>query len=189
MAEFEIRSCSIEDGPALAKVYVSAFWTDLTWVVIWRGKTLEYVIAQSGRRWPYTLLMNRANRRHQKVLDAETGSVVGYARWTLPELDINLLNNSSVWPDAQVPAVAPDREQEAKADYAGADYNYDRSLDELDRPLDAMMERLKSEKPHVGKEIAYQFHVGLVLIILYWQFWMSWQFIPTIGGEELQRCC
>jgi GNAT superfamily N-acetyltransferase len=122
-------------------------------VVIWPGKTLEYVTAQSCRRWPYTLLMNRANRRHQKIVDVETGVVVGYARWTLPELDNNILDNDSVWPDAQVPAVTPDREQEAKADHEAADYDYDRSLDELDGPLDAIMDRLKSEKPYIGKDI------------------------------------
>jgi hypothetical protein len=149
MARFEIISCSIDDGPAIAKANISAFWRDPTWVVIWPGKTLEYVIAQYSRRMPYTLLLDRAHRRHQMVVDTETGVIVGYTRWTLPELDG--LDMETFWPMARVPGVTQNQEREAEAEYSAADYAFDRSLDELDRPLDDIMDRLTRQKKHVGK--------------------------------------
>jgi hypothetical protein len=148
MGSFKISSCSIADGPAIGNVNVSALWTDSTWAVIWPGKTREYVIAQSSRRMPYTLLSDRPHNRYEKVIDIRTGIVVGYARWTLPKLDG--LNMESFWAEAIVPPVSADRERQAKAEHSTADFSYDHSLDELDRPLDEIMDRLESSKKYIG---------------------------------------
>ena len=148
MGLFKVSSCCIADGPAIGNVTVSAVWIDPTWAVIWPGKSREYVITQYSRRMPHTLLSDRPHRRHEKVIDTKTGIVVGYARWTLPKLDD--LNMGSFWAEATVPPVSADRELEAKAEYSAADFAYDHSLDELDRPLDDIMERLESENKYIG---------------------------------------
>ena len=148
MASLKISCCSIADGPAIGTVNVSALWTDPTWAVIWPGKTREYVIAQYTRRMPYTLLSDRLHNRYEKAIDIRTGIVVGYARWTLPKLDD--LNMVSFWAEAIVPPVSADRELQAKAEYLAADFAYDHSLDELDRPLDEIMDRLQSSKKYIG---------------------------------------
>ena len=144
-----VNSCSIDDGPAIAEVFVSAFWTDPTWKVIWPGKTLEYVTSQQARRMPHTLLQKRANRRHQKVVDPDTNTVVGYARWTFPEADN--LDVKSFWALAKVPSVTSNQTLAAEAENLAADYEYDKSLDRLDQPLDEMMSRLTSQKKYIGK--------------------------------------
>jgi hypothetical protein len=149
MLSFAVAPCSIDDGPALAKVHISAFWTDPTWVVIWPGKTLEYVTSQYVLRMPHTLLLDPIHRRHQKVVDIDKGTIIGYARWMLPEIDI--VNLNAIWRTAQVPRVSEERERNAGREYTFADYSFDHSLDELDKPLDEMMNRLISQKNYIGK--------------------------------------
>lgn len=151
MNRFVVSSCTFDDGSSIAKVVVPAFWTDPTWIAIWPGKSLEYVTAQNARRMPHVLLLDRANRRHQKVVDTDTDAVVGYARWTLPQLDNVSLG--TLWPTAQVPGVTLDQELDAEAEYEAADYAFDRSLDELDEPLNEIMSRLMSQKRYVGQHI------------------------------------
>jgi hypothetical protein len=149
MAQFEVQSCSYDDGRAIAEVQVSAFWTDPTWVIIWPGKTLEYVIAQYARRIPHTLHSERAHRRHQKIVELETNKVVGYARWTLPEL--SGIDMEDFWPTARVPDVTKEKEVDSKAEYLAANFDFDRSLDELDRPLDEIMSGFLEQKKYAGK--------------------------------------
>jgi hypothetical protein len=153
MPPFAIAPCSIDDGHAIAHVNVSALWTDPTWVAMWPGKTLEYVIGQSARRTPHMLLVDTAHRRHQKAIDVETGAVVGYVRWCLPKLDD--VDTSGLWPEALVPHVSDKREREAEREYDAADYSFDRSLDELDKPADEMMDKILDQKKYIGKYPPY----------------------------------
>jgi hypothetical protein len=161
---FEVTSCSFDDGPAIAKVHISAFWTDPTWVVIWPGKTREYVISQSACRMSHTLLSDRTHRRHQKVVETETGAVVGYSRWTLPKLEDSDLD--SFWPSARVPGVSQEQEHNAESQYETADYEYDHSFDELDKPLDDMMNRIRKEKKYFGKFHSSKLWDILLLLII-----------------------
>ena len=149
MPPFASVPCSADDGPEIARVYISAFWTDPTWVIIWPGKSLDYVIRQSARRMPHSLLMDTTHRRHQKVIDTETGLTVGYARWTIPELEE--VDVASLWSTARVPSISEERALEAEREYAAADYAFDHSLDELDEPIDEMMTLLTRKKKYISK--------------------------------------
>jgi GNAT superfamily N-acetyltransferase len=148
MSQFVLNPCSIEDAVGLAKVHISAFWTDPTWVVIWKGKTLEYVTEQCARRMPHTLVLDATHRRHQKVIDTQTGAVVGYARWTLPELDTE--DVTSIWPTARVTPVTEEKALEAEREFSAADCSFDHSLDELDKPIDEIMAKIMNERKYIG---------------------------------------
>lgn len=126
-----------------------AFWTEPTWVHLWRGRTQEYMLAQYCRRTPHTILMDRPHRRHQQVIDTETGTVVGYSRWTLPDFKVPNLDYDTLWPEAQVPPVKPEQAQFFQAEHKAADFNPNKSLYGLDEPADAIMEKLEVSKPYI----------------------------------------
>ena len=154
MPPFAVAPCTIEDGPALARNNMSAFWTDSTWVLIWRGKTLEYVIEQATRRTPHNLLDDPARRRHQKAIDTKTGALVGYLRWILPEkgpISTAAGGPADMWLDAQVPAVNEERRREAEREFTAADWEYSHASDELDAPMLAIKERLLKQKEYLSE--------------------------------------
>ena len=147
-----ITSCSIDDGPAIARNNISAFWTDPTWPLIWPGKTLEYVISQAVRRMPATLLKDPEHSRHQKAIDIQSGAILGYARWILPKVNDN--DDEAVaerWPAARVPAVSESQQRNAACERDAADWNYDHALDVLDEPMMEMKHRLMDGKGHMRR--------------------------------------
>lgn len=152
MPTFSVAPCTIEDGPALARNNMSAFWEDPTWVLIWREKTLDHIIAQATLRLPHLLLTDTAHRRHQKAIDVVSGAVVGYARWILPDVDPQATKDSDVlWPEARAPAASEEREREAERAHAAADWNRDHTVDALDVPVLAIKNRLMKRKPYLRK--------------------------------------
>lgn len=86
MPPFVVLPCTMDDGPALARNCVPAFWEDPDWAHIWTnvGKTCEYVTSQSELRWSHNLLLDPDRRRNLKAVDEETGEVVGYVRYIMP---------------------------------------------------------------------------------------------------------
>jgi len=149
MAQFTIKSCTFNDGPAIANAFISSFWTDESWRIIWAGKSREYVVSQAARRMPKILLRDSTHERHQKVVDTETGVVVAYSRWTFPELeDIKV---EDLWPAARVPGVTPEQEKEAEAEYSAADYTWDNALDGLDQIVGEKKDRLMEGKKYLGE--------------------------------------
>ncbi|KAK9386669.1 hypothetical protein V1515DRAFT_645294 [Lipomyces mesembrius] len=150
MAPFQIVPCTIDDGLSLAQNNIYAFWTDPTWVLMWPGKTKEYVTAQAARRMPHNLLTDRKHRRHQKVVDTQTGRVVGYARWDLPDLDDAVPGElEHLWPEARVAAVDSERAIAAEREFKAADWDFDHSLDELDEKALAIKRRLMKPKEYI----------------------------------------
>ncbi|MCJ1391101.1 hypothetical protein MMC18_003963 [Xylographa bjoerkii] len=152
MPPFTVSSCTIDDGPTIGHVNVFAFWTDPTWVLIWRPKTADYVALQAARRMSHNLLTDTAHRRHQKAIDVSSGAVVGYARWILPDTGTGaavVRNSENLWPEARVAAVSKELEQEAELNFAEADWSYDHSLDDLDAPIMEMKNRLMARKEYL----------------------------------------
>ncbi|KAI0123300.1 acyl-CoA N-acyltransferase [Xylariales sp. AK1849] len=84
MPTYKIEGCTVNDAAALARNNMSAWWTDPTWLLNWEDRTLEDITVQCTKRMSTMLLKDRTQKRHQKVVDAETGTVVGYSRWILP---------------------------------------------------------------------------------------------------------
>jgi hypothetical protein len=142
-----ITSCTIEDGAGLAHNNIPAFWTDPNWVLIWRGKTLEYVTSQAARRMPALLLRDRLHARHQKAVNSHSGAIVGYARWILPTQSGETRESlDRLWAAAQVPAVSKEVERNAKRELEKADWSYDHAMDELDAPMIETKNRLMEGK-------------------------------------------
>jgi len=122
-AEVIIQGCTVADGPALAHNNVPAFWQDTNWVIGWRHTTQDAVVSSFETRIARNLLRDREHLRHLKAVDAETGRVVGYVRWALPDsraADVTSQREPS-WADAQVPAL---NEQDAKAVEEAAQKNW-----------------------------------------------------------------
>ncbi|MCJ1270781.1 hypothetical protein MMC22_010678 [Lobaria immixta] len=143
-----ITSCTIADGPNIARNNIAASWTDSSWVLMWPGKTCEYVTAQAARRMPATLLKDPAHVRHQKAVNAQSGAIVGYVRWVLPPANDENAGGSR-WTAARVPAVSEAQHREAEGERDAADWKYDHALDDLDEQMLEMKRRLMDEKRYM----------------------------------------
>jgi ribosomal protein S18 acetylase RimI-like enzyme len=120
-----LSNVTTADGATLAANSIPAFWADPHWRLEWRHRTLDYHISQVALRYPRNLLRNRATARHQKAVDASTGKIVGYARWSLPE------GHSSAWPEAVVPSVSAEEEADIVRVAESAVWDPDWSSDPL----------------------------------------------------------
>lgn len=146
MTPYVVTGCVAADGPALAYNNMSAFWTDPTWILVWdRGQTREYIIEQASQRLPLALLTDTTHKLHQKVVDSETGKIVGYCRWILPD------RLAGEWLDAQTPAVSAEEEHEYAKSHASADWRTRREMDALDVPATAIKDRLTRLKEYMGE--------------------------------------
>ncbi|KAH6699996.1 acetyltransferas-like protein [Leptodontidium sp. MPI-SDFR-AT-0119] len=73
------------DAPGLANTMMSAFHTDQHWRLLWGSKPLPEIINDCTARLPWNLITSRSVKRHLKVVDTDTGEIVGYSRYILPE--------------------------------------------------------------------------------------------------------
>lgn len=96
---FVIKPCFPEDAPGLAATMMGARLTDLHWRCLWDDPSVGRIIPGAIERLPWNLVTGTETKRHQKVIDVETGQVVGYARWCLPPI---LAKKGDVWLEAQV---------------------------------------------------------------------------------------
>ncbi|KAK8058536.1 hypothetical protein PG994_008984 [Apiospora phragmitis] len=112
MTPYEIRGCTVADATALAYNNIGAFWESPGYKLLWLGRSLEYVTVNAAKRMPRNLLNDRAHQRHQLVVDGETGRIVGYARWILPD------RLAGEWLEAQTPT------QEFTRAFDKADWNF-----------------------------------------------------------------
>lgn len=149
MATFAISQCTIADGAALGRNNISAFWEDPTWVLSWKHTTLEQHIETSSRRYPRRLLNDRETSRHQKAVDPETGRLLGYARWILPESAATNADGEPAWPEAVIPAVAPEEEAEIRRVAADTPWNPNPLSDPLDAAVGKIKNELMARKPYM----------------------------------------
>ncbi|KAJ9130903.1 hypothetical protein NKR23_g11968 [Pleurostoma richardsiae] len=143
MPTYKIEGCTVADAAALACNNMSAFWTDATWLLNWEDQPLEYIIAQCTKRMPTVLTTDRAHRRHQKVIDAETGAVMGYARWILPD------RLTGEWLEAQTPAVSTIDEKAFMELFSSATWISRSDVNNLGKPLQVIMDRLMRGKEYL----------------------------------------
>lgn len=151
---FRIEGCTISDSTALAYNNMTAFWTDPNWILMWHDTTCEKVIEQQERRMPANLLRDQVHLRHQKAVDIETGTVVGYARWRLPasgEVNLRDWQPDKVWPSACVPDVSPTQRQHAEAEYEATPLSRDNAMDMLEDRVQEMKEQLMKGKTYIGQ--------------------------------------
>ena len=112
----QVQGCTVADADDMAINNMAAFFTDTTWVLNWEGKSLETVTANAKMRAPWNLLKNRDTERHIKAIDPDTGRLLGYAKWTLPE------RCKGEWLGAQVPDVSKEDKLRYLETYGAADW-------------------------------------------------------------------
>ncbi|KAI9170758.1 Kinase binding protein [Paramyrothecium foliicola] len=120
-----------------ARTNVSAFWTQTWWRILF-GAPKEAVLAAVTARTPQDLLNKRAVRRHQAVVDAATGDVVG---------------GSSPRGTAQTPDVDETEKKRLKEAFDGTALplgEKQTEMDALDVPINEARERLSPTKPFIS---------------------------------------
>jgi hypothetical protein len=88
-------------------------------------------IDECAQRLPFTLTRDRDMRRRQKVVDSNTGEIVGYARWIPPDDDDTIL-----WPEVQI--AEPSQEEKAAFDAACKAALVDGRIKDLNKPVESL---------------------------------------------------
>jgi hypothetical protein len=96
---FVLQPVVTADAQRMATVKMSAWRGNQDFQFRWKDSpSLDKLISHSCARIPWNLINRRAEKRHLKAIDVETGELVGYARWLLPPI----LADRNVWPEAAV---------------------------------------------------------------------------------------
>ncbi|KAG9496752.1 hypothetical protein J7337_011535 [Fusarium musae] len=141
MSGYQLQSpCRVEDGLLIAQSQVSAFFEEAWWRLSWTDRTRESLIQSIADRSPKNLLTNREVRRHQKIVHLETGDIVGYARWILPE------SHKDAWLEAQTPDVSDEQREVFARRHAETDWNPREDNDKLDDHIGGWREKHKQER-------------------------------------------
>lgn len=97
----------------IAETQMRAMYEDINWRQLWKDdRPLELIIEDCAARTPKNLCAARQVRRHQIMV--EDGTVLGYARWVLPE------ERSNEWLDAQVELPSEDENDHFEKIHAAA---------------------------------------------------------------------
>ncbi|KAK9421215.1 putative N-acetyltransferase domain-containing protein [Seiridium unicorne] len=164
MPTYKIERCTVEDAAGLARNNMSAFWTDPTWILIWEeGRSRESVIeASTGsslsvsalETWFLTpdnsqimfeeeITDSRAHKRHLKAIEVETGTIVGYVRFVLPD------RLSGDWLDAQTPDATAEEKEEFAQRSARADWTFREGPGNIDEPVGVIKEKYRGRKEYM----------------------------------------
>lgn len=151
MPAVKISHCTVEDGEAIARNNMSAFWGDPNWRYVWKHTTLPHVIEAASARGANNLLKDRDVLRHFKCVERNSGQIVGYARWKLPPTRYKNEDGSPVWPEGQTPDVSDEELAKILARAAGANWNPNATEpnDDLDEPLTARKHELMAKKEYL----------------------------------------
>jgi GNAT superfamily N-acetyltransferase len=147
MQAYTIRpQCTVDDAAAIAQNNVPAFWAMTWWRILFGTPTMEPVLAAVKVRTRYRLVSDRDTYRHQAVVDAATGTLVGYARWILPREHVD------AWPEARSPEVGEAEVAQYKAEYDATplpEAENRSEMDEMDTPVNENQARLKPKEPYM----------------------------------------
>lgn len=155
MPQYIITNCTVADAADVARNNMSAFWQDPNWRLVWREQPagLPYVIKQCTDRSPRNLLKDRADHRHLKAVDPETGRFVGYIRFVLPPRLVGTGTGGPVWPEAQTPDVAAEEREEIERVASAADWTH--AEDDLDPPLTRKKAELMAKKEYIRTRLFF----------------------------------
>lgn len=154
MSHYIITNLTVADAPALARNNATSFWEDPNWRYGWiaAGYTVDRLVTAFTHRTPRNLLRDRDTLRHFKAVDPETGDLVGYIRWKLPEGRCKNGDGSPVWPEGQTPDVGVEERAEIEELAQGADwhpYDYE-GEDDLDAILTKTKKGILEKKEYIG---------------------------------------
>lgn len=121
MSSYElVHNCTVDDGVGLATVEVSACWEEPWAKLQWPEYDFDKAVRDTAALRPEGLMIQRDTRRCQKVIEAETRDMVGFAIWDMPE------SYAQAWVDAQTPEVSQRKkdniEQLARAAFRRDEY-------------------------------------------------------------------
>lgn len=75
---YVIQPATTSDAPGLARAMMSAFWQDQHWKILWATDVdLETIISDCAGRLPWNIISGRSVKRHLKVVDTNSGEIVG----------------------------------------------------------------------------------------------------------------
>ena len=106
-----IQNCTVDDGAGIVKSNISSRWDTPWWRLYWGSRSYDEVVAAHLMRVSWSLLKTREKCRHQKIIVPETGQIVGYARWIMPE------GFTNEWTQAQLPDVGKAVTEQAREDW------------------------------------------------------------------------
>lgn len=151
MARWKIEGCTVDDAAAVARNTGGAFWEEPMWKLQWTSDiTQEFITEQLVKLQPLRLLRDRDALRHQKAVDPDTGELVGYARWRLPEERTTATGGELEWAEAQIPDVSAEKRKTLEDGEAGAWWDPRTDVDELDDDNAAAGERATGGRPHIS---------------------------------------
>ena len=147
MAPYQLTPrCTAADAARIAQSNAEAYWAEAWYRMMWPDRTLDSLAASAAERMPVNLIRERAERRHQMVVDLSTGEVAGYARWDLSEA------LQGEWLEAQTPDVSVEDRARYEEAHAKASWSYRRDLDPLDVPIEEATKRHEPKVPYLSKE-------------------------------------
>lgn len=119
---YAVLPVNMAAASGVARTTMSAFHQDPHWALLWGNMPLEEIIDGNTRRQPRNLITSRERKRHQMVVETETGEVVGYARWLVPDkLQRDDKDGRAVfWPEAQIPEPTPELREKYEAEWKTA---------------------------------------------------------------------
>lgn len=103
------------------------------------------------KRYPRRLISDPETSRHQKLIDLETGRLLGYVRWVLPESHAVLANGEPAWPEAMAPVVSLEEEAEIKRVAEATTWNPNNDTDPLDEAVRVIKDKIMARKPYLCK--------------------------------------
>jgi len=149
MTTYTLSRCTVADGAELSANNIPAFWEDPHWILAWKHRTLEFHIEEVTKRFPRNLLNERTIKRHQKAIDPETGRIVGYARWYLPDAYAKNADGTLTWPEAVVPAVTVEEEAEFRRIASTVIWDPNNEADEDPDPVEETKKEILARKPYM----------------------------------------
>lgn len=133
MPTWKILPCTSSDGKPIAINTTHAFWDAPMWRLQWRPDiTLSFLTEQLIKRQPLRLLRERDTLRHLKAVDPETGELVGYSRWRLPDNHVLTSSGEVEWKEAQIPDVSAETRKELEEAARGVWWDPRTDVDVLD---------------------------------------------------------
>ena len=153
-----VVGCTVEDASELASNNIPAFWGETWYNMLWLDRPLSSVVDAAKARMPTNLLTDRPLRRHQKVVDPQTGKILGYARWILsPSL-------SESWLEAQIPDVSDAERKEYDVAYAAADWKRRTDIPDFDTPILKEQAKYNPRGPYFSMQLDINDPVSSILL-------------------------
>jgi hypothetical protein len=149
---YRVEPVAYEDARGLTQTMTRAMYEDDHYALLFNRIPVEQIAEDSAKRVPKNLTGERDIQRHEKVIHVETGEIVGYARWFLPDH----LKGSTIWPETQMRPPTEKEEKLFQENYATTVENGRRRIMNYDMAFEGGMElqrifdELMQNGPYLG---------------------------------------